>query len=648
MARPLHQGFSLYISQESYTLHPQSLEKGSQSSPLIIDRKTGGVKLGDAGSPPPQTEERPKPIFGLMGLISLATTDYLVLITSAKLFGKLLRHPIYLATRFLVLPVATTPLEHPAEKHLLGLLHKHLTEGKFWFSYEWDLTRRLQAQAQSAKSDEGKALWQVADDRFFWNKHMQSRLMHVSTFDGQEEFSSFILPVIYGSFDIRSSTVQGRPVQLALLSRRSRYRAGTRYNTRGVDTNGHAGNFNETEQLLIIPPLPEAAEKQDTTVLSFVQTRGSAPFHWAEIVNLIFVPDLVVMEKPETSSSFKAHFEEQKRIYGPQTVVNLVKGRGREVHIKLAYERLLEEHGKHIGDIDYEYFDMHTETSKDRWYRVDELIERMEPQLKQYGYYKASENSLESPTRVQNGSMRSNCMDCLDRTNLSQTAIAKRVLTLQLRELGILSDEQLVTDEADFMIAFRNMWSDHGNYIATAYTGTGALRTDYTRTGVRTKKGVVVDKMTSLWRYIMNNHHDGIKQDGFDLVTGAWVPRGGPAQTWALIRDKRPLMMRSMSYVWLFGFIMLLASALLPRNSDWSRTYPVLLWTAVFIASTVFIVQNPIYFVTWPTLSPQSTLDALYYEGPGARTGSRARTGGVVKAHVEGDKTIVGEALKAQ
>lgn len=62
-----------------------------------------------------------------------------------------------------------------------------------------------------------------------------------------------------------------------------------------------------------------------------------------------------------------------------------------------------------------------------------------------------------------------------------------------------------------------SVWSDHGNFIATAYTGTGALRTDFTRTGVRTRKGVVFDKLTSGWRYILNNHSDGYKQ-----VNGFW------------------------------------------------------------------------------------------------------------------------------
>ena len=37
---------------------------------------------------------------------------------------------------------------------------------------------------------------------------------------------------------------------------------------------------------------------------------------------------------------------------------------------------------------------------------------------------------------------------------------------------------------------YRNAWADHANLISVQYAGTGALKTDYTRTGVRTKFGL--------------------------------------------------------------------------------------------------------------------------------------------------------------
>ena len=56
------------------------------------------------------------------------------------------------------------------------------------------------------------------------------------------------------------------------------------------------------------------------------------------------------------------------------------------------------------------------------------------------------------------------------------------------------------------------MWSDHANEISTAYSGTGALKVDFTRTGKRTKVGLLEDGYKSVMRYLKNNYFDGARQ----------------------------------------------------------------------------------------------------------------------------------------
>jgi hypothetical protein len=93
-------------------------------------------------------------------------------------------------------------------------------------------------------------------------------------------------------------------MQLCLISRRSRFRAGTRYFRRGIDHEGHVANFNETEQILLVegqatpgalPPGSTFAAK-----LSFVQIRGSIPLYWAEVNTLRYKPDLQIMDLQDT------------------------------------------------------------------------------------------------------------------------------------------------------------------------------------------------------------------------------------------------------------------------------------------------------------------------------------------------------------
>ncbi|SRR5258705_5318639 len=112
---------------------------------------------------------------------------------------------------------------------------------------------------------------------------------------------------------MRQTHIGRIPFNFVLISRRSRFRAGTRYFTRGIDSEGHVANYNETEQIIFIDEDDEntspgggsygyggLTEVKGTTRMSFVQTRGSAPFYWAEINNLRYKPDLQIMEKNNT------------------------------------------------------------------------------------------------------------------------------------------------------------------------------------------------------------------------------------------------------------------------------------------------------------------------------------------------------------
>ena len=75
---------------------------------------------------------------------------------------------------------------------------------------------------------------------------------------------------------------------------------------------------------------------------------------------------------------------------------------------------------------------------------------------------------------------------------------------------------------------FKVMWANHGDDISLQYAGTGALKSGFTRTGVRTKAGLADDGWKSGMRYYLNNFEDGHKQDALDLVSGSYIiSKGG-------------------------------------------------------------------------------------------------------------------------
>lgn len=56
------------------------------------------------------------------------------------------------------------------------------------------------------------------------------------------------------------------------------------------------------------------------------------------------------------------------------------------------------------------------------------------------------------------------------------------------------------------------VWADHADYVSRAYSGTPALKTDFTRTGKRSHEGLIKDFWSSVTRYAKNNFLDGERQ----------------------------------------------------------------------------------------------------------------------------------------
>ena len=110
------------------------------------------------------------------------------------------------------------------------------------------------------------------------------------------------------AFDLRQVSINDHKFDIALISRRSRYRAGTRYFRRGIDHRGHVANYNETEQVVVAgyehfngpKSIADILNDGHSQVYSFVQTRGSVPIYWAEINNLRYKPDMQIMDLQDT------------------------------------------------------------------------------------------------------------------------------------------------------------------------------------------------------------------------------------------------------------------------------------------------------------------------------------------------------------
>ena len=67
-----------------------------------------------------------------------------------------------------------------------------------------------------------------------------------------------------------------------------------------------------------------------------------------------------------------------------------------------------------------------------------------------------------SSIALQNGICRTNCVDCLDRTNAAQFVFGKRALGHQLYALGVVDNPNLSFD-SDAVNMLTEMYHDHGD-----------------------------------------------------------------------------------------------------------------------------------------------------------------------------------------
>ncbi|XP_030628521.1 phosphatidylinositide phosphatase SAC2 isoform X1 [Chanos chanos] len=409
------------------------------------------------------------------------------------------------------------------ERRLLDELYKiFMDSDSFYYSMTYDLTNTVQRQGAAGHSD--LPLWKQVDDRFFWNKYMIQEVLDLQV--PQVDF--WVIPIIQGFVQVEELVVNYNessdeersspesPLQertcvddihprftVALISRRSRHRAGMRYKRRGVDTEGHVANYVETEQLIHV----------HSHTLSFVQTRGSVPVFWSQAGYRYNPRPRLEKGEKETATYFASHFEQQLKIYQKQVIINLVDQNGREKMIGDAYLKQVLLYNN--PNLTYVSFDFHEHCRGMKFENVQTLTDAISDIITDMKWAWVDQAGV---ICQQEGVFRVNCMDCLDRTNVVQAAIARVVMEQQLKKLGVMPPEQPLPLKC-YRI-YQVMWANNGDTISRQYAGTAALKGDFTRTGERKLAGVMKDGVNSANRYYLNRFRDAYRQAVIDLMMG--------------------------------------------------------------------------------------------------------------------------------
>jgi hypothetical protein len=194
-----------------------------------------------------------------------------------------------------------------------------------------------------------------------------------------------------------------------------------------------------------------------------------------------------------------------------------------------------------VKEIEYVWFDFHHECKGMKYQNLSKLIKGASVSQAMNGFdffHVTINNNDESFLTIkkedvtiistQKGVFRTNCIDCLDRTNVVQTVFSRQILHKMLHKIDISegpSGEPFQEFNPVFENYFKNLWADHGDHLSLAYSGTGALKSDFVRTGKRSRQGAIQDGINTCKRFYINNFCDGYNQDCHDYFLSNLNPK---------------------------------------------------------------------------------------------------------------------------
>ncbi|PNF23669.1 hypothetical protein B7P43_G02500 [Cryptotermes secundus] len=207
-----------------------------------------------------------------------------------------------------------------------------------------------------------------------------------------------------------------------------------------------------------------------------------------------------------SASAFDRHLKIIKERYGNQVIVNLLGSSligSKEGEAILS--QLFQAHHKasvHASDVPHILFDYHQECRGGNTKNLTKLKAKVEKYMKSFSLFYAKDDEVISE---QKGTIRTNCLDCLDRTNCVQTFFGLETLATQLHLLHLMEKQQMVSR---FEEVFRQMWISNGNEVSKIYAGTGAIQGG----------SKLMDGARSAARTIQNNLLDNSKQEAIDIL----------------------------------------------------------------------------------------------------------------------------------
>uniref|UniRef100_A0A8C1T480 FIG4 phosphoinositide 5-phosphatase n=1 Tax=Cyprinus carpio TaxID=7962 RepID=A0A8C1T480_CYPCA len=544
------------------------------------------TKIGQKGS---SGLSRAVSAYGIVGFVRFLEGYYIVLITKRRRMADIGGHSIYKIedTNMIYIPNDSVRVTHPDEARYVRIFQNVDLSSNFYFSYSYDLSHSLQynmtllqmpcdaGESEELNTSGRQDSFDIFEEeglptqgmlsyhfvhglinepyaKYVWNVRLLEKVKDIVHPD-------WLLYIIHGFCGQSKLLIYGRPVHVTLIARRSSRFAGTRFLKRGANCEGDVANEVETEQII------HDASVMSLTAGSFsscVQVRGSVPLYWSQDISTMMPKPPIRLDQADPYAHVAAlHFDQMLQRFGsPIIILNLVKKREKRKHEKILSEEfypaitnlnqfLPPEHG-----IEYIAWDMARYTKSKLCNVLDRLSMIAENVVKRTGFFvnrpdfychmlrpderwgdlggKVTPNG-----RIQTGVLRTNCVDCLDRTNTAQFMVGKCALAYQLYALGMIDKPKLQFDTDCVSRLFEELYEDHGDTLSLQYGGSQLVHRVKTYRKIAPWTQHSKDIMQTLSRYYSNAFSDADRQDAINLFLQVFQPSESKPHLWELPTD---------------------------------------------------------------------------------------------------------------
>ncbi|KAK8988751.1 hypothetical protein V6N11_030128 [Hibiscus sabdariffa] len=533
------------------------------------NRPSGGLKFVTA-------------CYGIIGFVKFLGSYSMMLITKRKKIGAICGHTIYSISKREMIPIPKSPIQSNMaysknEKRYKKLLSTVDLTKDFFFSYTYNVMHSLQRNL--CRDETGLVHY---ESMFVWNEFLTRGIRNTL---GN---TLWTVALVYGFFKQVKLSVSGKNFFLTLIARRSRHYAGTRYLKRGVNEKGRVANDVETEQI-VFEDVHEVCRSQ---ISSVVQNRGSIPLFWSqETSRLNLKPDIILSKKDPIYEATRLHFENLVMRYGnPIIILNLIKRsekKPRETILRAEFAKAIRFINKSLSKenrLRFLHWDLNRHSRKAT--NALELLGRVAdyalnltgifycqvtPNCRQDGLLTLSclvqndecpakssydktddiekldtdvandnENFSETvkPPMFQTGVLRTNCIDCLDRTNVAQYAYGLVALGRQLRAIGF-TESQTIDQNSPLTEDLMAVYETMGDTLALQYGGSAAHNKIFCQRRGQWKAATQSQEFfKTLQRYYSNAYMDAEKQSAINLFLGHFQPQQGKPALWELDSDQ--------------------------------------------------------------------------------------------------------------